>query len=306
VTGNTEYVFLNQTAALLGNGQVLVAGGQSSYCTAVSPNGPCVTDLTTSIAELYDASSGAFSPAGSMVSRRDGHQAAPLPNGDAIEIGASPDPPDFTQSAEVYDLASGTFSLTPGELIVGRVGSFTATALQNGQILVAGGEGSAAGSGILSEAEIYDPTTERFTPTGSMTISRSGHTATLLNDGRVLITGGAADGPITGNPSGIQQSAELYDPARRVFAATGNMNVARSLHTATLLSDGRVLIAGGLAPLKPLPTPVCPPPPSLAPCFEQISAATASAEIYDPSTGVFTLTGDMTVARASHSATLLK
>jgi len=308
-TGNTEYGFVNQTAVLLGNGQVLVAGGQSWYCTADSPMGPCVTDLTTSIAELYDPTSGAFSPTASMVSRRNGHQAAPLPNGDAIEIGASLDSPDVNQSAEIYDLASGTFSLTPGELIMGRIGSdspFTATVLQNGRILVAGGQGSAVGSGILAEAELYDPTTGQFAQTGSMTVSRSGHTATLLNDGRVLITGGVANGFIEGNPSGIQQSAELYDPASGVFTATGNMNVARSQHTATLLGDGRVLIAGGLAPLNPLPTPVCPPPPSLAPCFEQLSAGTASAEIYDPPTGDFTLTGDMTVARASHTATLLK
>ena len=308
-TGSTEYAFVSQTVVLLGNGQVLVAGGQSWYCTADSPMGPCVTDLTTSIAELYDPLSGVFSPTGSMASRRNGHQAAPLPNGDAIEIGASPDSPGVNQSAEIYDLGSGTFSLTPGELIMGRVGSdspFTATVLQTARIFIAGGQGSALGSGILAEVESHDPTTGQFTQTGSMKVSRSGHTATLLNDGRVLITGGVSNGFIEGNPSVIEQSAELYDPASGAFAATGNMNVARSQHTATLLGDGRVLIAGGLAPLNPLPTPVCPPPPSLAPCFQQLSAATASTEIYDPSTGDFTLTGDMMVARASHTATLLK
>ena len=111
-----------------------------------------------------------------------------------------------------------------------------------------------------------------FTATGNMTRGRSGHTATLLVDGRVLIAGGVYDA-----------TAELYDPAIGTFTATGNMTTARPYHTATLLPDGRVLIEG----------------PS--------QASLASAELYDPSTGTFTATGNITTSRnfGADTATLL-
>jgi hypothetical protein len=112
-----------------------------------------------------------------------------------------------------------------------------------------------------------------FAATGNMTAARSGHTATLLADGRVLIAGGDVAG-----------TAELYDPATANFAATGNMTAARAAHTATLLPNGTVLIAGGAYG----------PPRSLG-----------SAELYDPSTGTFSATGSMNIPRAGHTATLL-
>ena len=118
-----------------------------------------------------------------------------------------------------------------------------------------------------------------FTKTGDMISSRSGHTATLLADGRVLIVGGM------GGSSTELSSAELYDPGRGTFIRTGNMITPRRGHTATLLADGRVLVAGG---------------------FGQSSRGTvASAELYDPATGTFTITGSMTNAQSGHAATLL-
>ena len=121
-----------------------------------------------------------------------------------------------------------------------------------------------------------------FRPTGAMKDARSGHTATLLKNGKVLVAGG--DNCFFGyyyyTFSCTLSAAELYDPASGTFASTGNMSKRRSFATATLLTDGRVLIAGGVT-------------------------AGAGAELYDPATGTFTSTGSMTVGRASHTATLL-
>ena len=152
----------------------------------------------------------------------------------------------------------------------------SATLLANGKVLIVGG-GDAS-------AELFDPSTGNFTPTGSMTTTRYGATATLLANGKVLITGGF--GPGTSILPRLN-SAELYDPLTGIFSATGSMTNARVLHTATLLNDGKVLIAGGTRD------------------GGGGGAALASAELYDPGTGSFTMTGGMHTDRAQHSATLL-
>lgn len=163
----------------------------------------------------------------------------------------------------------------------------TATVLPNGKVLVAGGED--AGSTAFSSAELYDPATGMFTPTThNMTVARAGHTATLLNTGKVLITGGATD-----TTEAATATAELYDPATDTFTATGGpMTAARVEHSATLLQSGKVLIAGGdVIFYNGIPNTGI--------------MSLASAEIFDPGTGMFTKTGNMTVPRESHTATLL-
>ena len=123
----------------------------------------------------------------------------------------------------------------------------------------------------------------RFAATGSMGTPRFLHIATLLADGRVLITGGVMNGTVF-KPLA---SAEIYDPVTGSFAATGNMITPSIGHTATLLSDGKVLITGGV------------------PISDGTDHSLASAELYDPSTGTFAATGEMTTARSGGTATLL-
>ncbi len=163
-----------------------------------------------------------------------------------------------------------------GDMNAVRTGH-TATLLPSGKVLIAGGDGCFFfgyyyyGNCLLDSAEIYDAGADTFSTTGKMSVTRDFHTATLLKNGKVLITGGH------------DASAELYDPTSGTFAATGSMSVGRNSHTATLLAGGKVLIAGG----------------------QSVSGALATAELYDPTTGTFAATGTMAASRTSHTATLL-
>ena len=115
------------------------------------------------------------------------------------------------------------------------------------RVLVAGGFGG-SGVGDVATAELFDPATGAFAP-ACMTAAREGHTATLLANGKVLITGGSTQ-------SVGRADAELFDPTTGTFTATGPMATVRTFHTATLLSSGKVLIAGGfLGERPPLPKP---------------------------------------------------
>ena len=177
-------------------------------------------------------------------------------------------------SSQLLAQSAGTFVRT-GDMTTPRL-TETATLLLDGKVLITGGlAGESAGGLALGSAELYDPATGTFSPTGNMKNARAGHAATRLADGRILITGGY---------SGTE--AEIYDPATATFATAGNMTSSRSFHAAVLLNSGKVLITGG----HPL---------------DGSTPSTASAEIYDPECGVFTSASDMTVPRYDHKATLL-
>jgi WD40 repeat protein len=157
---------------------------------------------------------------------------------------------------------NASFSLTGS--MQARRSSHTATLLNNGKVLIAGGKDTTGTA--LAAAELFDPSTNAFISTGNMSIARWGHTATLLSDGRVLVVGGG---------SGI---AELFDPNTGTFTLTGSITFEEIGITATLLKDGRVLVAGG---------------------------GTATAELFDPSKGGFSPAGGMSTARTGAAASLL-
>jgi hypothetical protein len=251
-------------AALLKDGKVLVTGGFDT-------NG---NTLTT--AEVYDPTSGAFAPTGSMQAAY--NTATLLNNGKVLMTGGIDANRNPLATAELFDPASGSFTPT-GSMGTAR-DTRVATLLNDGKVLVAGGWDGSPTGGFLATAEIYDPVSGSFAPTGSMTIGRDNHTATLLNGGKVLVAGGSD------NNGNALAEAELFDPTTGTFTPTGNMQSAHWVHRATLLSDGTVLVTGGLNSSSSV-------------------IATATAELFDPRTGTFALTGSMTTARELHGATLL-
>jgi hypothetical protein len=265
------------TATPLSDGRVLFAGGD--------PERWNYTGSLIASAELYSPTTGTFGPTGSMATPRNLHTATLLLDGRVLITGGSDTFQHAVASAELYDPTTGTFSPT-GSMTTER-GFHTATLLLDGRVLIAGGDGKGWGTGqtFLASAEIYDPTTGTFTATGSMATMRSTHAATLLVDGRVLITGGYNN---VSNGSLSLATAELYDPETGKFTPSGSMAEARTFHTATRLADGRVLVAGGAAD-----------------GWDYRGPFQASAELYDAKTGRFTATGSMADKRASHTATLL-
>ena len=159
----------------------------------------------------------------------------------------------------------GTFTAT-GEMTMARWGH-RATRLRDGRILITGGSSVAARSDSVAVAEIYDPASRSFTRTGEMNVTRFAHSATLLGDGTVLVAGGIGGG----TPRQALNSAELYDPATGTFTPVGGMLTPQFMQAATLLHNGKVLIAGGQASMA--------------------TVTVAGAELYDPATRSFAATG---------------
>jgi Galactose oxidase, central domain/Kelch motif len=229
-TGSMTTPRMGHTATLLSDGRVLVAGGEHYVVGDVAGG-----SVALASAELYDPGTGTWTATGSMATPRASHAAVLLPNGQVLVVGDT--------TAELYDPGTAAWTAT-GSMATPR-GWFTATLLTDGKVLVAGGHGGSTGTlaGTLASAELYDPGTGTWAATGSMGTPRASHTATLLPGGRVLIAAGAS--VLRWGGDDLLASAELYDPSTGTWTATASMVAPRESYTATLLPDGRVLVAGG-------------------------------------------------------------
>lgn len=165
---------------------------------------------------------------------------------------------------------------SPAAPMLGPRSLHSATRLANGNVLVAGGFYITTVWNFPTAAEQYNPSTNTWTSAGTLLRGRRAHTATLLQDGRVLVTGGE------GTTSTLAQ-AELYNPATNSWTEVASMISPRAFHTAVRLQNGKVLVAGG-AP---------------------VNSATNAAELYDPATNSWTAVPSMSSARKQHSAVLL-
>jgi len=212
------------TATLLPSGKVLVAGGYNA-------------DGLLASAELYDPGTASWTATGAMVTGRVAHTATLLSSGKVLVAGGVDAAGDTLASAELYDPETGSWS--PTGALSGARGGQTATLLHDGRVLVAGGVfGSQRRSfDPLATAEVYDPAAGVWSTAAGMHTDRQYHTATLLPDGTVLVTGG------TGSAEN-KATAEVYDPARDTWRAIADMHEARAGHSATLLPNGNVLVAG--------------------------------------------------------------
>jgi Galactose oxidase, central domain/Kelch motif len=276
-----------------------VTGGNSQ------PSGPIAMSAVGGISAPLTSPTGG--PLSSAPASRGGGVNAPAisnPGGGTPPVGHADAVPHTGFVLLAGGQGNGQFALASAELFDPSKNAFaaaspmkdaredhTATVLPGGKILVAGGEGPSGRA--LSSAELYDPISGTFSAVAStMDTARAEHTATLISgcncpgDGKILIAGGRS---ATGSLGATLRSAELYDPATGKFTATGAMKATRARHSATLIASGplagNVLIAGGTS--------------------DESGGDVATAELYDPSTGQFALTGRMSTPRENHSATWL-
>jgi hypothetical protein len=243
-------------------------------------NGPSVTVVVSNTYGLSASTTFAFTQlpscawvsTGQLGTARTGITATRLPSGKVLITGGVTARTDieYLSSTELYDPATRSWSAA-APLSVRRY-AHTATLLRSGQVLVTGGSDFTSGPTLDASTELYDPTTDSWSAGPPMGTSRYGHTATLLDSGKVLVVTGIGRG-----------TAEEYDPASRTWSPASVLTAPRYSHTATLLPSGEVLVTGGIVG----------------------NTATASAELYDPGTRTWSATTPMAAARYGHNAILL-
>ncbi len=207
------------TSTLLADGRVLVTGGGDATKAGEDP---------FASAEIFDPATGEWADAGNMQNENFAHGAVLLDDGRVMVAGST--------LTEMYDPATGTWAAA-GEPLRERTGGYPVILLNDGKVMVPGGEFKQrrrAGADPIRNVEIYDPATEAWTRVADMNDARSRHAAALLNNGNVLVV--------------ETRELQIYNPSTDMWALAGKMMLERdSYHTATVLTDGRVLIVGGSA-----------------------------------------------------------
>ena len=261
-TGSMAVPRTQHSAARLQDGRVLATGG-------ITVGG------TTATAEIYDAGTGTWTLTGSMTAPRSRQTQTVLGDHRVLVTGGRFRGLSLS-SAEIYDPATGVWS-PAADMHVPR-DDHSATLLADGRVLVTGGvSGGDGGSPAEKTVEIYDPARDTWTVADHMFLARFNHAATLLQDGRVLVTGGFN----IGANHVASKDAELYDPVADRWSQIANMKTPRATHVAILLADGRVLVAGGWTQ-----------PPN-------VITLTDSAESYDPTTSTWSAAPGLPERRGS-------
>ncbi|HZZ91816.1 MAG TPA: kelch repeat-containing protein [Usitatibacter sp.] len=231
------------TATLLADGRVLVLGGHFTYAPSaavfvIAPTG-----------EIYDPAIDSWELVAGPLTPRIAFTATLLPDGEVLVAGGVDAGDDTVAPCELYDPATGRW-MTTGSFIM-RWGH-TSTALADGRVLVTGGYGDDMLMLPLPDAQVYDPAAGRWTYAGMMNIARGQHAASLLADGRVMVTGGLwrdCCGMVGSQGgyfrAGTLAASEIYDPSTNAWSPGPELGTAREMHTATVLRDGSLLVAGG-------------------------------------------------------------
>ena len=265
-TGNMTTERYAMSVTPLQNGLILIAGGQ----------GPGSGTLAS--AELYNPATGTFTATGSLTHARYLHTATLLNNGKVLIVGGFSSG-NVRDDSELYDPATEEFTPT-GSLITARVwhtANVITSGANAGNVIVIGGQSSSGGT--LSSCEIYNVAAGTFSaPNINLTHARYGHTATVLNNGQILVVGGFSSG-------NTRSVSELFNPLQNTFSDSGSTLVPTAFHTATLLLTGNVLISGGNQGMG--------------------SNYITMGQIYNPTTGAFTATGNFVSPRQSPATAML-
>ncbi|MDX2087205.1 MAG: Ig-like domain-containing protein [Kofleriaceae bacterium] len=278
--------FSSTTATLAPNGSVFLAGGYKTRWNNSNPSNPYAEFYSTDEVWTYRPDSAD----GNMVARMntpDGSHGATWLQTAGVLLTINSYGGELASQAQMYPTYhTGYLARTPSYAQNGAPRVYgTSTLLANGNVLVAGGWFGFGALFMNGASQLYDKTTGTWTATGSMLQGRAQHTATLLPNGKVLVTGGF----ITDHTQGSTATAELYDPQTGTWSATGSMTTARAMHSATLLPNGMVLVVGGRA----------------ATWVGWWDKTLKTAELYNPATGTWTATSSMGWIRENHTATLL-
>lgn len=312
-TGSLHHPRVLYSETPLEDGTILIAGG---YDPSLG--------TPTATAEIFNPTTGKFTATkGNMTKPRALHSGTLLPDGSVLIVGGLFNNGDTTSSAELYDPKTGTFKATGDATIEGGVAGHTATLIEgcackrDGEVLIAGGFNGMAFNhqdGTINSTSLYDPATGKFSSSGldALVDDRQMHTATPIGKGKILIAGGSFGYLIVsanvlsggGDGGGFRDTAEIFDPATGTFACVkgetdtkpkgckASMTSVRGGHSATLLSSGEILLAGGLG----------------QPQVQNVAdiPVVKSAEIFDPKTNDFKAVGSMSIPHALDAAALIE